>query len=87
MSKAAHQLIPDIGARSANPTSTLTPHYPTPSFLTLYTPSTPKTASENDHTKSKKVLLEHGADVERAMKDGRTPLLIGTHPTSQDHSR
>ena len=46
----------------------------------------PKTATGNGNTESQKVLLEHGADVNKADNEGITPLSIGTHPTSQNHS-
>ena len=46
----------------------------------------PKTASRNGHTESQKVLLERKAIVNKANKDGKTPLYAGTHPTSQDQS-
>ena len=42
----------------------------------------PKTAFQYSHTESQKVLLEHGADVNKAETEGYTPLLFSTHPTS-----
>ena len=44
-------------------------------------------AAQKGHGAVIKVLLEHGAGVNEADKDGATPLYIGTHPTTQDHSR
>ena len=66
----------------------LHPHTTFPHTLIPHTLHTfhPKTASQNGHTESQKMFLEHGADVNKANNNDWTSLLIGTHPTSQDHS-
>ena len=65
----------------------LHPHTTFPHTLIPHTLHTfhPKTVSKNGDTESQEVLLEHGADVNKADNNGWTPLYIGTHPTSQDH--
>ena len=44
-------------------------------------------AAENGHTDALVVLLERGADADKADNDGFTPVFVGIHPTPQnDHS-
>ena len=80
--KPLTSLTPDIGVLAPPPN--LHPHTTLPHTLISHTLHTfhPKTASQKGHTESQKMLLEHGADVNKADNDGFTPLYIGTHPTS-----